>query len=215
MPDFCSCGSQLVPDSLFCHKCGKPTRDLPEVETQPVPVFAEFAPAVTPPPPDPKLLPPNFHNPVAVRVAFLVALLATLMSWVPLLNIVLWVAAGFAAVFLYRRRTGAMLSVRAGASLGWITGVMMFVFSTVIFTVTLLPTAASGGVANMFRAQLKNPSDPNVQEALRMLETPGGLAAILLATLFMLFVLITALSMAGGALGAKLASRGEGPAATP
>jgi len=41
------------------------------------------------------------------------------------------------------------------------------------------------------------------------------LAAILLATLFMLFVLITALSMAGGALGAKLAGRGEGPAATP
>jgi hypothetical protein len=209
MPDFCSCGAQLVPDSLFCHKCGKPTRDLPEVETQPIVVPTELAPL---PAPDPKLLPLNFHNPVAVRVAFLVALLATLMSWVPLLNVVLWVAAGFAAVFLYRRRTGALLSVRAGASLGWITGVLMFVFSTVIFTVTILPMAASGGIANMFRSQFKNTADPNVQEALRVLDTPGGLAAILVATLFMLFILITVLSMAGGALGAKLTGRGEGPA---
>ena len=35
MPDFCTCGAQLPPDSLFCHKCGKPQRDViePEPET--------------------------------------------------------------------------------------------------------------------------------------------------------------------------------------
>src|ERR1017187_9471093 len=28
MPEFCTCGAQLPPDSLFCHKCGKPQRDV-------------------------------------------------------------------------------------------------------------------------------------------------------------------------------------------
>ena len=30
MPEFCSCGAQLPPDALFCHKCGKPQRDIVE-----------------------------------------------------------------------------------------------------------------------------------------------------------------------------------------
>jgi len=160
-------------------------------------------------PPKPQALPLNFHNPIAVRVAFLVALIATLLSWVPLLNIVMWGAAGFCAVYLYRRRTGALINVRGGVSLGWITGVIMFVLTTVIFTVTVLPMASSGGIAAMFRSQFKNASDPNVQEALRMLDTSSGLAAILLATLFMLFIFITLLSMAGGALGAMMGSRNQ------
>jgi hypothetical protein len=203
-PDYCTCGAQLVPDALFCHKCGKPLRDLVE-ETQPIPPHAEFAPPPVPPAPQPQPL--NFHNPVAVKVAFLVALIATLLSWVPLLNILLWGAAGFCAVVLYRRRTGALVNVRGGVSLGWITGVIMFVLTTIIFTVTVLPMAASGGIASLFRSQFKNTSDPNVQEALRMLDTSSGLAAILLATLFMLFVFITLLSMAGGALGAMMGNR--------
>jgi hypothetical protein len=107
-------------------------------------------------------------------------------------------------VYLYRRRTGAFLNVRAGVRLGWITGVLMFVITTVIFTLTVIPAAANGGIAAMFRQQFKNASDPNVQEAMRMLETGPGLATILLATLFMLFCFITLLAMAGGALGAKM-----------
>jgi len=133
-----------------------------------------------------------------------VALVATLLSWIPALNVVLWVAAGFTAVYLYRRRTGVFLNVRAGVRLGWITGVLMFVITTVIFTLTVIPAAANGGIATLFKQQFKNASDPNVQEALRMLETGPGVATILLATLFMLFCFITLLAMAGGALGAKM-----------
>jgi len=118
--------------------------------------------------------------------------------------VVLWVAAGFSAVYLYRRRTGVFLNVRAGVRLGWITGVLMFVITTVIFTLTVIPAAANGSIANLFKQQFKNASDPNVQEALRMLETGPGVATILLATLFMLFCFITLLAMAGGALGAKM-----------
>ncbi len=204
MLDFCSCGTQLAPDSLFCHKCGKPQREVMEPEPEIITDAIATTVAPEPPPPPPAALPLNFHNAVAVRVASTVALFATLLSWIPALNIVLWLAAGFFAVYFYRRRTGVFLDVRAGVRLGWITGVLMFVITTVIFTLTVIPAAANGGIAALFRQQIKNASEPSVQEALRMLETGPGVAIILLATLFMLFCFITLLAMAGGALGAKM-----------
>lgn len=200
MPDTCSCGTELPADALFCHKCGKPQRHIQAVEP---PAPAVEAP-LPPPTPLPQPLPLNFHNPIAVRIAFLVALVTALMSWLPVLNIVMWAGAGFFAVFLYRRRTGYLLSVRAGVQMGWITGVMSYAITIVFFTVTVLPTALSGGIGALFQAQFKNVTDPNMQEALKMFESGPGLAFLLVFTLFMLFVFICALSIAGGALGAKV-----------
>ena len=35
MEQYCSCGTRLVEDALFCHKCGKPTREIvPEEEPE-------------------------------------------------------------------------------------------------------------------------------------------------------------------------------------
>lgn len=203
MPDYCSCGAALPPDALFCHKCGKPQRAIPVVEPE-IQVVAE-----PPPPPRPAAAPVqpqplNFHNPLAVRIAFIVALVTALLSWLPFLNIILWAGAGFFAVFLYRRRTGSLLTVRAGMQMGWITGVMSYAITVVIFTATILPTAISGGVGAMFQAQFKNATDPSVQQALKMFESGPGLAFLLVITLIMLFVFICALSMVGGALGAKM-----------
>jgi heme/copper-type cytochrome/quinol oxidase subunit 2 len=180
-----------------------------EAEPEPESV-AEFVPPPAAPvaaAPQPPAL--NFHNLVAVRIAFVIAPVAFLLSWIPAVNLLLWIAAGFLAVFFHRRKTGDLLNVRAGVRLGWITGVIMFAITTVIFTLTVVPAAANGGIATLFRQQLKNPSDPNVQEALRMLETAPGLATILLVMLLMLFVFITLLSMAGGALGAKFVRRNQ------
>src|SRR5690242_2160789 len=111
MPEYCTCGTQLVPDSLFCHKCGRPTREIVVPETV-APLVA--APLVPPPPrPEPRLSPPlNFHNGIALRTALLVAISATLLCFVPYLNFVNWLAAGFFAVFFYRRRTGYLLSMQ-------------------------------------------------------------------------------------------------------
>ena len=209
MPEFCSCGAQLPPDSLFCNKCGKPQREVIEPEPEPdvVSEIVEPTPTQTAAAPQPPAL--NFHNLVAVRIALIVAPVAFLLLGLPAFSLLLWIAAGFLAVFFHRRRTGVLLNVRAGVRLGWITGVIMFAVTTVIFTLTVVPAVANGGV-NLLREQLKNrPPDPNVQEALRMLESApaAGLATVLLASLFMLFVFITLLSMAGGALGAKFVSR--------
>jgi hypothetical protein len=202
MAEFCSCGAQLVEDAVFCHKCGKPQRPIGAVEPEALP---EPTPAVQALPAMPRPMPLGFQNAVAVRIAFSVAMIAALLSWVPLLPILLWPAAGYFAVLFYRRRTGALLSVQGGVRLGWITGVINFAITSLI---NVVPGVLSGGLRERFQAQVKSASDPNVQQALaKMLETGTGLASLILVVVFLLFIFITGLSMAGGALGAKLAGR--------
>src|ERR1017187_10361537 len=136
MADICTCGAQLPPDSLFCHKCGKPQREIetPEIERN---VFT--APPVEP---RPAPLPLNFRNPIAVRIALMAAVGATLLNFlVPILN---WPAAGFFAVFLYCRKTGTRLDVSAGVKIGWITGLLTYGFAAIVFAATLIPDALSG-----------------------------------------------------------------------
>jgi hypothetical protein len=216
MPEKCTCGAQLVPDAVFCHKCGRAVREIvveaePEVSS---PVPAPAAAPATPPQAEP-LPPVGFHNKVAVRIASWVAMVAMLLAGVtPILIVPAWVAAGFTAVQLYRKRTGEFLNVRAGMTLGWITGVIMFVLGMVSLTLRAIPGIGNGGLAAMFREQLKKSPDPNVKEFLQMLDTPSGLALLLIVLLPMLFLFITLFSVAGGALGAKFGGRGgERPAA--
>ena len=204
MPDFCTCGAQLPPDALFCHKCGKPQREIVAGNggapvSEPVPL---------PPPEPPPVVPLGFRNPVALRTAFMVAILAALLSWVPFLNVILWLAAGYFAVYLYRRRTGVLLNVRSGVRIGWITGLLVYAIVAVFFGGFLVLFNMSGG-AEIFQAQLRNSADPRMMEALKMLQNGPDVFLLLMQ----LFVFITCLSMAGGALGAKLTG-GELPPRT-
>jgi hypothetical protein len=196
LADFCSCGAELPPDALFCHKCGKPQRDIVEPEPiEPVEeVAAPVAVAVAPPAPA-----PSFGNPVAIRIALAAAAVATLMSFLPYLN---WLAAGFFAVFFYRRRTGALLNMESGVRMGWITGVMMFGMMALLLTISLLFFQAAGGIASV-QAEFKNAVDPRVLEALKSLQSGTEIFRLLVQ----LFVFTTLLSMAGGALGAKMVGR--------
>jgi hypothetical protein len=195
MPEFCTCGTKLVPDSLFCHKCGRPTREIVVPEAQ--------APAaVLPPPPPPRPEPPplNLHNAVALRIALLVAISATLLFFLPYLN---YFAAGFFAVFFYRRRTGYFLSMDGGIWMGWITGLLMFAILAGLVTASWLIVRAVGGVA-AFPAEFKAAVDPKALDMLtKMLRSGSEVAKMLVA----LFVYTTMLSMIGGALGAKMVGR--------
>jgi len=203
MPEFCSCGAQLPPDALFCHKCGKPQREL---------VVPETVAPVPPPVPLPQLqlrpepLPVNFHNGVAVRIAIPVALLATVFSFLPFLN---WLAGGFFAVFWYRRKTGTLLNVGAGVRMGWITGLLMFGLSSFLFALQQLPAVRSGHLDARLQDQLKSlaAQDPLSQQWMQFLQTPPGIVALLAFSLVALFLFTTGLSMAGGALGAKMVGR--------
>ena len=73
MPERCTCGAQLPEDALFCHKCGKPQREIvsvdePEVVPAPPPIpVAAVQPLVI-----------SFHNGPAVRIALGMGFLAFL-----------------------------------------------------------------------------------------------------------------------------------------
>jgi hypothetical protein len=194
LADFCTCGAELPPDALFCHKCGKPQREI--VDPEPFEPVVVVPPPVAAPPPAPT---PSFGNPVAIRIALAAAAVATLMSFLPYLN---WLAAGFFAVFFYRRRTGALLNMESGVRMGWITGVMMFGMMALLLTVSLLFFQAAGGIAAV-QAEFKNAVDPRVLEALKSLQSGTEVFRLLVQ----LFVFTTLLSMAGGALGAKMVGR--------
>jgi hypothetical protein len=201
MADYCTCGAQLPPDALFCHKCGKPQREIltPQVEANTYPTAA----AEIPPPPRQQPLPLNFHNPIAVRIALVAAVSATMLGI--LLPFVSWLAAGFFAVYLYCRKTGFRLDVAAGVKIGWITGLILYGFSAVVFTVEQLPDALSGHLGKTMLDQMKNSAfqDPAMlQQMTKLLQSEPGI--VLLVLLGVLFVFVTCLSMAGGALGAKL-----------
>ena len=144
MPDFCSCGAELPPDALFCHKCGKPQRELTEVVAE----APEPAPVVVPPPhertqPQPPPAPLDFRNPLALKIALLVAMGATALFFLPYVN---WLAAGYFAVFLYRRRTGCAINVGAGVRLGWITGLFTFPLAAVFYAAVFYVISAASGM---------------------------------------------------------------------
>jgi|SRR5579863_2632602 len=206
MPELCSCGAQLPPDALFCHKCGKAQRDIVVPENQAPP------PVEAPPPPQAVHVdapPLSFHNPVAFRIGLMMALVATVFSMMTLLQLVSWPLAGFFTVLLYRRRTGSVINVGGGARLGMITGVLMAAMFTIIMSLVLLPAAYSGKLGSMMVEQWKSflGNDPAVTQKIMESMAGPGFAVALLFTLTTMFVLITGLSAAGGALGAKFVGR--------
>ncbi len=207
MPDFCTCGAQLPPDARFCHKCGKPQYDYPGLDVEVAEPEAVAAPPLPPPAP-PEI---GFHNRMAVRIGFLAALSAVVLFLFPLpfpflrLMIVL-LAAGFAAVFLYTRRTGQMLSVRGGVQMGWITGIFSFILVSLIMTAALVAVSNRGGLANFLKSQFPA-NDARSDTLAQALSDPAALAGGMVFAMLMLFVVLTALPMIGGALGAKVLAK--------
>ena len=201
MPEYCTCGAQLPPDARFCHKCGKPQReeDVP-VEEQPVVVLP---PPVLAPPPPPAI---NFHNAIAVRVALLAGTLAFMISAVlgPL-GLIALAFAGFFAVYLYRRRTGAILSVANGARLGWISGIFIFAIAIMVFAIQLVALSPSKMMNELHQQMIKNysASEAQINQVIGFLASPSGIGTIVLFSFFM----ITLLPALGGAVGAKILSR--------
>jgi hypothetical protein len=193
MPEYCICGAQLPPDALFCHKCGKPQREIAIAEPEPPAPVATFAP----PPQVRYAMPVSFRNPAALRTALFVGIAGGLIS--DILPLIAWLAAGFFAVFFYRRRTHDSLNVKAGMRLGWITGLIMFTMWGIAFAAMGL----SGALTSQFEQRMKTlpfySSDPAYQQMAHAMTTGPGL----LFPLGFGFIVIVCLSVAGGALGAK------------
>jgi len=207
VPDFCTCGAQLPPDARFCHKCGKPQRE-EDLNLEPAAEVVQPTPAPTqlPAPTAVAEAPIDFRNAMAVRVGFLTALLASLFNAMLVYACPVWLLmAGFLCVYFYQRRTGQVLTVSNGARMGWITGLFSFVIFTVLFTLSFVAQVRSGEL-------LKNLSDVpffqgSADQLRELFADPLYLAFNVLVSLAVLFVVFTTLSIAGGALGAKMLSR--------
>jgi zinc-ribbon domain len=202
---YCTCGAKLPEDARFCHKCGKPQRDEP--------LLVEEAP---PPPPQPTLppapqFPPiGFRNRPAVSAALVSGVAGFLLSILsgqvlPAASSIGLVAAGFLAVYLYRRRTGQRLSVIHGAHLGWIAGI--FGFAITIAVLSLVVVALSDpAVLDAMREQLRGAAgtrQADINQVIEMMHNP----VLMLMGVAVTFLLFTVLPAFGGALGAKLLDR--------
>lgn len=194
---------QLPPDARFCHKCGKPQYDYPGFEV-------ETAPEAPPPLPAsalPRKAEISFRNRLAVRIGFFVALLAflpfLLLTLIPLAPAVIAFFAGFLAVFSYSRLSGETLSIRNGARMGWITGIFSFGIVAALMTLTVVLLATQGQKI-LDQAQALHPTPEQMAMMTKMVQDPSMLATSMLGALVMLFILLTALPMLGGALGAKV-----------
>ena len=88
MPEKCTCGTTLVDDARFCHRCGRPTSQAPEnvaaYDEPVIPVVmagtGDVSPGLTPLQAKFASLPIGFGNPVALRVAFIMSLSIMLLD---------------------------------------------------------------------------------------------------------------------------------------
>ena len=207
VPEFCTCGAQLPEDARFCHKCGKPQYDYPGIEEEPIPIEAAEPPLPAAPP----ILEISFHNRLAVRTGFLAAVAGVLLVVSPLpfpgMRLLIGLlAAGFLAVFLYTRRSGQILSVRSGVRMGWITGIFCFVLVSMLMSAALVAISKQGGLANFLKSQMPA-DDARADTVAQALSDPATLAGGMLFALILFFIILTAVPMIGGALGAKVLAK--------
>lgn len=222
---YCTCGARLVEDARFCHRCARPVReddplltgavtaeeDAPEsVEADTVALSGE---AVERPVVEVPHVEVSFRSPLAVRISFLSASLVQLILMLVAVAKMAFTlpfilaAGGVYSVFLFARRSGQSLTAGEGARLGWITGVLGFVISTVLFTAGML-TSEKSIVAN-FEENVRNSGldSQMTAQVLEMLKDPQMVTIFVLLVLVFNFILIAALSSLGGALGSKLTRR--------
>lgn len=153
----------------------------------------------------------TFHNANAVRAGFLTAVLIWILMIIPLdgvpgllLKLFVLISGGFIAVVVYTRRTGQVLSVAAGARMGWITGVLFYVIWILFFT-AILVLREQGDLMDAYKKQLQdsNASAETVRQVTEIMQSPEVFSAMIVLMLAMVFVAFTLPMIVGGAAAAK------------
>ncbi|MFL6415555.1 MAG: zinc ribbon domain-containing protein [Bryobacteraceae bacterium] len=206
----CTCGAILVDGARFCHKCGKPqfeedARRLNELEQASSPVQEPLQPQTIDAPRS--LGGISFRNSRAVLISLLVAagamvcFLPIALVAAPLFPFFLC-GVGFVAVYLYHRGLKEPLSTSAGARLGWMTGLWIFLVTAVLLAMTALVIASPAGWEQLRAAWSQVPQTAKLLDL-----SQHDLLVQMLIMLPFSFLLLTMLPGLGGILGAKLSAR--------
>jgi hypothetical protein len=121
----------------------------------------------------------------------------------PLLLIILC-AAGFVAARFYHRRTAERLTPLAGAKLGAMTCLWLFL---VIAIGAIVNFSTMDGREKFKAAILNAPNLPNVPEFTKLLQDPSELMVLILISFAFLFLIGTVAAAFGGMLAARLLPR--------
>jgi hypothetical protein len=126
---------------------------------------------------------------------------ASLLS--PLLAPLVLCAAGFLAVIIYRSQSSEPISTAAGARLGWMTGLWLFLVVLAILAVVAVYISSETGRAVLRTAPMAMAN----AEVAKMLSDPHAFLAAVPLTIVQAFLMITLLPGLGGILGAKISAR--------
>lgn len=207
----CSCDITIPEGAQFCPGCGRPLTEEAlqrERELNAKPLPKTDAEAVTP---------IGFGDSDALRVCYLSAAVATFLTTLgaPLALALIWfIGSGFFSVWAYRRRKGVSPSVREGAKLGWMTGVLTFSLLMVLLAIaSMLSGVGPRDRLEQSKEELIAGGVPEevadtVAEALK---SPLVLAAVFAFSLLLYFLLTAGFAALGGVLGAQILGR-EDPA---
>ena len=202
----CTCGALLPEDARFCHKCGKPQypEDIERLSA-PQPPSPLQAP-IEPPGSTPSSSSISFRNSRAVLISLVVAGAAFVGSGAaallsPLLFPLILCAAGYVAARLYRRQSSETLTAAAGARLGWMTGLWLFLIVAVLSAITAIYVSSPQGWEQI-RAMWSQ-----VPEVSKVLVNQHDFLMRLAVNLPFFFFLLTLLPGLGGMLGARGARR--------
>jgi len=195
----------LPQDARFCHKCGKP-----QFEEDAARLAESQAPAMASVPSQPGVANViagiSFKNARAVMITMLAAAtcliaLTAICLVAPLLAPLVLCGAGFMAAKLYPGSSSEKLSTAAGARLGWMTGLWIFLVVVVICAFTAVYVANPQGWDALKEAWSRMPQTANLN-----LSQHDFLVQMLIELPFCFF-LLTLLPGLGGMLGAKLSAR--------
>jgi hypothetical protein len=199
-----------VEGARFCHKCGKPQFEEDIVRLNELEQTSGPAQGPLQPPTVEQARPLggiSFRNSRAVLISLLVAA-GAIVCFLPIALVaapffpVFLFAVGFVAVYLYHRGAKEPLSTSAGARLGWMTGLWIFLVTAVLLAMTALVIASPAGWEQLRAAWSQVPQTAKLLDL-----SQHDLLVQMLIMLPFSFLLLTMLPGLGGILGAKLSAR--------
>ena len=213
--DICDCGWSPIPHGAsFCPGCGKPLTEVARESERQANSFQRPREAEE----DSGLVDRvTFGTPGALRSCYWSAAFAAIIMSLPyasLLCFIVYPGAGFYSVHSFRRQTGRRVTLRAGAKLGFLTGVITFALLLILMTIASSMPGSPGlsGTLDELEAAFEQQNEPQLVDQVQALRgDPTALAFVALIGLSVVFCLTTTFSTAGGALGAKVLDDAKAP----